>query len=348
MIEPVTDDSRQQTKGGNETQTVPPASSVSRRAQRRERLAVIVQGQGLFAMAILIGVYFSIESPFFLTWSNALTVGATTAALGVMAVAQTFLIVSGGIDVSVGSVVAISSVSLATMLEHGFGFWPAALLAVGLGAVVGLINALLVVVLTINPLITTLGTLSIFQGLALALTGGQTQVVNKPELSFIGIGKVFWLPTPLVIFFVIFLMAVIVERYTAWGRSVYAIGGNPEAARLSGLHVRSTQTLLYVLTGASGGLAGVLVTAQLAAASPQVGSTYLLSVVTAVILGGASLAGGRGTVIGTLVAVAILGMLSDGFALLLWSSSAQTIALGVALIVAVLLDQTTRRLRGFS
>lgn len=348
MIEPSTKEPTRLAGEPSSESTVEATASTSKRVRRRQRLALLVQGQGLLVMAILIGVYFSIRTPYFLTSSNALTIGATTAALGVMAVAQTFLIVSGGIDVSVGSVVAISSVSLGTMLAHGVGFWPAALLTVGLGAAVGLINALLVVVLGINPLITTLGTLSVFQGLALALTGGQTQVVNNPVLSFIGIGKVLWLPTPLVIFLVIFLLAIVVERYTAWGRSIFAIGGNPEAARLSGLRVRSTQAGLYVLTGASGGLAGVLVTAQLAAASPQVGATYLLSVVTAVILGGASLAGGRGTVVGTLIAVAILGMLSDGFALLLWSSSAQTVALGVALIVAVLLDQTTRRLRGFS
>lgn len=319
-----------------------------RRSIRRQRLTLLVQGQGLLLMAVLIGLYFSIRSPYFLTWSNALTIGATGAALGVMAVAQTFLIVSGGIDVSVGSVVAISSVVLAKLLEHGVAFWPAAAITLVLGAGVGVINALLVVVVGINPLITTLGTLSVFQGLALAATNGQTQVVNDSALSFIGIGKVLWLPTSLVIFLVIFVVAVIVERFTTVGRTVYAIGGNAEAARLAGLRVRSSQAVLYILTGASGGLAGILVTAQLAAASPQVGQTYLLSVVTAVILGGASLAGGRGTVIGTLIAVAILGMLSDGFALLGWSSSAQTIALGVALIVAVLLDQTTRRLRGLA
>lgn len=318
----------------------------ARSTRRRERLALVVQGQGLLLMAILIGLYFSIRSPFFLTSSNALTIGSTGAALGVMALAETFLIVSGGIDVSVGSVVAISSICLAKLLEHHVGFAPAAALTILIGAGIGLVNAILVVYLTINPLIATLGTLSVFQGLALGITSGQTEVVNNSALSFIGLGKVLWLPTPLMVFLVLFVVALIVERCTTGGRTVYAIGGNPEAARLAGLRVRSTQTLLYVLTGASGGLAGILVTAQLAAASPQVGATYLLSVVTAVILGGASLAGGRGTVIGTLIAVIILGMLSNGFALLSLSSSAQTTALGVALIVAVLLDQTTRRLRG--
>lgn len=325
-----------------ETAPVPTARS----SRRRERLALLVQGQGLLLMAVLIGVYFSIRSPYFLTWSNALTIGSTGAALGVMALAETFLIVSGGIDVSVGSVVAISSVCFAKLLEHHLAFGPAAVLTVGIGAGVGLINAILVVGLTINPLIATLGTLSVFQGLALGVTSGQTEVVNNQSLSFIGLGKVLWLPTPMMVFLVLFVISVVVERYTTSGRTVYAIGGNPEAARLAGLRVRSSQTLLYVLTGASGGLAGILVTAQLAAASPQVGATYLLSVVTAVVLGGASLAGGRGTVIGTLIAVAILGMLGDGFALLSLSSSVQTVALGLALIVAVLLDQTTRRLRG--
>jgi ribose transport system permease protein len=262
-----------------------------------------------------------------------------------MALAQTFLIVSGGIDVSVGSVVAITTVTTGLLMSSGADFWVAASAAVALGGVIGAINALLVVVLNINPFISTLGTLSVFQGLAFAITGGKTIVVDDPTLSFIGIGSLFGLPLPLVVLFIAFVVAVVFERFTRWGRTVYAIGGNAEAARLSGLRVKSMRAALYVFSGLSGGVAGVLILGQLSAASPQVGSTFLLSVVTAVILGGASLAGGKGTVVGTVVAVAILGMLSNGFALLGSTSAAQQVALGVALIFAVLLEQVGRRLR---
>ena len=318
----------------------------TKESARGRRLATIIQGQGLIAMALLIGIYFGLSSPFFLTWENVLIIGATAAPLGIMALAQTFLIVSGGIDVSVGSVVAITTVVAGLLIQGGMDFWPAAGLAVATGAGVGAINAILVVVLTINPFIATLGTLSVFQGLAFAVTGGRTIVVDDPTLAFIGIGSICTgsrcrsscscSPSS---------SRSCSSASTRWGRTVYAIGGNAEAARLSGLSVKSTRAGLYVLSGLSGGVAGVLILGQLSAASPQVGATFLLSVVTAVILGGASLSGGKGTVVGTIVAVAILGMLNNGFALLGSSSAAQQVALGVALIFAVLLEQVGRRLR---
>jgi ribose transport system permease protein len=322
------------------------SSDAATRSARRVRIALIVQGQGLLLMAVVIGVYFATASPYFFTWSNALTIGSASAALGIMAIAQTYLIVSGGLDVSVGSVVALTNVATAVMIGHSLSFWLAAPVAVLIGAGVGAVNALLVVVLGINPFISTLGTLSVFQGLAFAVTGGQTRVANDSTLSYIAINRPLGIPVPMLVMLVLFVLAIVVERTTGWGKTIYAIGGNAEASRLAGLRVRSTQATLYILSGAAGGLAGVLTTAQLASGSPQVGSTYLLSVVTAVILGGASLSGGRGSLIGTLIAVVILGMLSDGFSLLGWTSSAQQIALGAALIFAVLLDQTTRRLRG--
>jgi ribose transport system permease protein len=313
---------------------------------RRDRIIAFAQGQGLLVMLAVIIIYFAVNSPYFLTGGNALTIGASAAPLGIMAITQTFLIISGGIDVSVGSVVALSGVILGILITSGWSFWSAAAVAVLAGAAVGAINAVLVVALKINPFIATLGTMSLFSGIAFTLTSGETRVVNDPVLVFLGLDRILGLPAPFFIFLVCFIAALVVERLTSWGRTIYAIGGNTEAARLSGLRVRGTQTVLYVLSGASAGLAGVLVTAQLASASPQVGANYLLSVVTAVILGGASLSGGRGTLIGTLIAVIILGVLANGFALLGWSTNAQTIALGLALILAVLLDQTTRKLRG--
>ena len=323
-----------------------PAPELARKeVARGRRLATLIQGQGLLAMALLICIYFGLSSPFFFTTGNVLIIGATAAPLGIMALAQTFLILSGGIDVSVGSVVAISTVTAGLLMQAGLDFWPAAGAAIALGAGVGGINAILVVALGINPIISTLGTLSVFQGLAFAITGGRTIVVDDPTLAYIGIGSLVGLPVPMVMFLILFVVAVVFERFTRWGRTIYAIGGNEEAARLSGLRVKSTRAGLYILSGASGGLAGVLILGQLSAASPQVGATFLLSVVTAVILGGASLTGGKGTVVGTIVAVAILGMLNNGFALLGSSSAAQQVALGVALIFAVLLEQVGRRLR---
>jgi len=274
-----------------------------------------------------------------------LIIGGGTAALGIMAVAQTFLIISGGIDISVGSVVALSGVVLGLLLIGGLPLPLAILGAVLSGTAVGAFNALLVVRLNIDPFIATLGSLSLFSGVAFTLTSGETRSIVDPTLAFIGIGRIAGVPVPLVLFAIILAIGLVAERLTAWGRTVYAIGGNKEAARLSGLPVKRTQVMLYLLSGTSAGLAGALTVAQLASASPQVGANYLLAVVTAVILGGTSLSGGRGSLLGTLIAVAILGVLSNGFALLGWTTNAQTMALGAALLIAVLLDRAARTQR---
>jgi ribose transport system permease protein len=274
--------------------------------------------------------------------SNLLAVGSQVGALGVMAMAQTALIISGGFDVSVGSALAMSGVTLGILYEHGWNIWVATIAAVIVGALIGAINGLIVVRLNVNALITTLGTLSIFSGLAYVVTSGQTLVVDNASFSFLGTGQIAGLPFPFVLFVIVFALALFIERYTRAGRTYYAIGGSLEAARLAGLRVKLASFLLYVVSGISAGIAGVLITAQLAASSPQVGANYNLSVVTAVILGGASLAGGRGSALGTLLAVLILGVLQNGFALLQLSAFVQTMALGIALIIAVLLDQTAR------
>ncbi len=306
------------------------------------RLLNGLQRQGLFVMLLVLVAIMWWKSPYFMTASNILAIGSQVGALGIMAMAQTALIVSGGFDVSVGSGVAMCGVVLGVLYAHGWNIWIATGIAVVTGAAIGAVNGLVVVVLKVNALITTLGTLSIFSGLAYIMTSGQTLTVDNESFAFLGIGQVIGLPFPLALFIVVLAIALVVERYTKAGRTYYAIGGNLEAARLAGLRVKLNSFVLYVVSGLSAGIAGVLITAQLAASSPQVGANYNLSVVTAVILGGASLAGGRGSAFGTLIAVLILGVLQNGFALLQLSAFVQTMALGIALIIAVLLDQTTR------
>lgn len=304
----------------------------------------MLQSQGLLAMLIGLIVTFSLLSPYFLQVDNFLNVGSGAAALGIMAVAQTYLIIAGGFDVSVGSVVALTGVVIGLLVGDGVNVWLASLAGLGVGAGVGAINGFIVVRLGVNPLITTLGTLSIFSGLAFTISGGSTLIVADADFGFLGSGDILGIPFCLLLLVALASVALWIERCTRTGRAIYAIGGNHEAARLAGLRTDWIPFMLYVISGLSGALAGIIITSQLAASSPQVGQTFLLSVVTAVILGGASLSGGRGSVIGTLVAVFILGILQNGFALLQLSSYVQTMAIGFALIVAVLLDQATRRL----
>lgn len=316
------------------------------RTPRRRNMRAIVQGQGLLVMLVTLIAVFASLSGNFLTGSNFLNIGSAVAALGIMATAQTFLIISGGFDVSVGSVVAMTTVLIGLGVEKGLNIWLATGLALVAAMLIGAVNGFIVVWLRVNPLITTLGTMSVFSGLAFMISNGRTLVVIDDSFTNLGLGKLWDVPIPLLALGVVVVIGVLIERLLSVGRSIYAIGSNAEAARLAGIRVKMVPFCLYIASALSAGLAGIVVTAQLASASPQVGQSYLLSVVTAVILGGASLAGGRGSVFGTIVAVAILGVLQSGFALLSLSSYVQTVALGGALILAVLIDQAARAVSG--
>ena len=326
-------------------QEAPPAAPETGRGRSWRGLLGSLRGQGLILMLALIVVYFWQANDAFLTSNNLLLIGATASALGIMALAQTFLIIAGGVDLSVGSAVALTGVTIGLLFGDGANIWVASLAGLGVGAGIGVVNGFLAVRMGINPLIVSLGTLSFFAGLASQLSDGRTLIVAQSDFDFVGSGKIAGIPFPLILFLGLAAIAWFVQRYTTIGRSIYAIGGNPVASRLSGLRVDRVLFALYVISGLSAGVAGVMITSQLNGASTEVGSTFLLSVVTAVILGGTSLAGGIGGVIGTIVAVFILQVLQNGFALVGYSSAVQTMALGVVLILAVLLDQITRGAR---
>jgi ribose transport system permease protein len=306
------------------------------------KLSKILRGQGLLLMLVALVVFFATRSPYLLTWNNFLVIASSSAALGVMAVAQTYLVVSGGVDLSAGATMSLTGVLFAVAHRSGISFWVSVALALGGAIVVGFVNGFITVVIGITPLITTLGTLSIASGIAYTLAAGQTFIVDDKQLAILGTGKIGIVPIPFILFLIVLVGGLVFERLSAPGRSVYAIGGNTEAARLAGIRVRWIPFALYLVSALSAGVAGLIVVGQLGAAAPDVGASYLLTVVTAVILGGTSLAGGRGGAVGTLVAIAILGVLQNGFALMGLSSNIQTIAIGVALIVAVLLDSAVR------
>lgn len=329
-------------------QALPSATAASATAARRVRVISTIQRQGLLLILVALIVYLTVLSPYFLTVSNIFNILAAAAPLGIMAVVQTPLIVARGLDISVGSVVAVAGISLVMLSDAGMPPELAALIALAIGAAIGALNGVLVVVMGVNPLITTLGSMSIFSGLAFLISSSGAQAFTARNATFevLGSGKFGGIvPVTVVILIVVAAIGLVVERVTPVGRAVYAIGGNPEAARLAGISARRIPFVLFLLSGLAAAFAGVISTAQLGAASPNLGTTFTLSVITAVILGGASLAGGRGSVLGTMVAVLFLGVMQNGFTLLQISSYAQTAILGIALIVAVLVDQTSRRLR---
>jgi len=284
-----------------------------------------------------------ISSPFFFTQQNLLTAASVISVLGVMAVAETLLVISGEIDISIGSVMASTSVLMGVMVGQGLNVWLTAVIGLLFAAGVGVVNGIITVYFKINSLVTTLGTYSIFLGVAYAISNTATVSIGGSGFQVLGSGKVGSIPVPVFFFLGLWLIGLLVARFTALGRHIYATGDSYDAAVRSGIQANMLRMGLFIATALSAGLAGVITTSELGSAAPQIGDPYLLSVVTAVILGGASLRGGRGTMLGTLVAVAILGVLQNGFALLQFSTYLEDTVLGSLLIIAVLTDRLVRR-----
>jgi ribose transport system permease protein len=256
------------------------------------------------------------------------------------------LIIAGGLDLSVAAIAGLTGVTIAIVHSSGVPIWLAVLVAVGIGAFVGMVNGLFATRLRLNPLIVTLGMMSIVSGAALILTGGLTRALMVPGFNWIGQGRVFDIPVPIILMAIVYIGLAVVLSRTRFGRFVYAAGGNAEASRLIGLPVERVQMILYVISGISGAVAGTMLAAQLGAAAPNAASTHLLTVIAAIILGGTSLYGGRGSVWGTLLAVLILGTLVNGLTLLDVSSFWQDVTRGVVLMLAVSLDQIRTRALG--
>ena len=319
------------------------AAERERRLARRRRVIERIQGEGLVLVFAIVFVIMWASSPYFLTEANLLTAASVVSVLGVMAVTETLVVIGGEIDISVGSVMAATSVLIGVMVTGGLNVWLAAIIGFLFSGGVGAVNGIITVYFKVNSLVTTLGTYSIFLGLAYFLSNTTTVSIGGEGFGVLGSGSVGQIPVPVFFFLGVWLLGAAIARYTALGRHIYATGDNYDAAVRSGVQADLLRIGLFVAMGLSAGLAGIIVTSELGSAAPQIGDPYLLAVVTAVILGGASLRGGRGTMLGTLVAVAILGVLQNGFALLQFSTYLEDTVLGCLLIFAVLTDRLVRR-----
>jgi ribose/xylose/arabinose/galactoside ABC-type transport system permease subunit len=310
---------------------------------RQRKLIQRLQGQGLFLVLVAVFVAIWLSSPYFLTVSNLTTAAGVVSVLGLMAVAETFVIIMGEIDISIGSVMALTSVLIGMLVGHGFDPWVASFVALLVAAGIGLVNGTLVVWFEINSLVVTLGMYSLALGIAYVLSDSSTVFISGSGFSTLGSGNVGPIPVQVFVFLGVWAAGYAVLRLTALGRHIYAVGDNYDAALRAGIRASALRVGIFVTMSISAGVAGIIVTSELSSAAPQIGDPYLLAVITAVILGGASLAGGRGTLVGTLIAVAVLGILQNGFALLSMSVYMQYIVLGGLLILAVLTDQIARR-----
>ncbi len=282
-------------------------------------------------------------SPHFLTISNLLNVAEQATIIAIVAVGMTFVIITAGIDLSVGSVLAFAGVVMASALLRGLPLPVALLIGLGTGLLCGVVNGLLITIGRLPPFIATLGMMSVARGSALMFTAGRPISGFSERFRALATGEILRVPTPVVIMVAVYAIAYFVLRRTKLGRYTYAIGGNEEAALLSGINVKLYKTLVYGLAGLLSGLAAILLTARLNSAQPIAGMNYELDAIAATVIGGTSLLGGEGTVVGTLIGALIMAVLRNGLNLLGVSSFIQQVVIGSVIIVAVLIDMGLKR-----
>ncbi len=296
---------------------------------------------GLPVAVVAMIIVFSATSDIFFTANNWQNVGLQAAALACVAFGQAFVILTAGIDLSVGSTVAL--VSVVSAMTMGFGIPIGILAGLAVGAVVGLVNGFVVTRLRVAPFIATLAMLSIAAGLALNVSGG-TPVVGLPEsFTALAYGRVFGIPGPVLVAALVFVVAYIVLWGSRLGRNIYATGGNAEAARLSGINTRSTILSTYVICSMLAAFGGIILTARVSSGQPSLGSDLALQSVAAVVLGGVSLFGGRGNLLGVAFGVAFVVILTNGLNLLGVSYYTQLMLIGIAMIIAIAWDQYISR-----
>jgi ribose/xylose/arabinose/galactoside ABC-type transport system permease subunit len=296
----------------------------------------------LIGLAVLCAILW-ILTPYFLTVSNLLNVAEQTSINAIVAVGMTFVILSGGIDLSVGSIVALSGVVLGASLKSDQPMLVGVIVASLVGLACGLGNGALVSWGGLPPFIVTLGTMSIARGAALLFTEGRPVSGFDAGFRALATGRAGFIPAPVIVMLLVYLAAHFVLSRTTFGRYVYAIGGNEEATRLSGVAIRFHKTMIYGVSGLMSAVAAIILTARLNSAQPIAGMMYELDAIAATVIGGTSLMGGEGSLGGTLVGALIMGVLRNGLNLLGVSSFLQQIVIGGVIVVAVLLDTILKR-----
>lgn len=294
---------------------------------------------GALTGLILLCIIMSFSSPYFLSLTNLMNILRQSSLIGIVAAGMTFIIITGGIDLSVGSVLSLSSCLTAGMIvNYAWNIWAAIILGLLIGAVFGLINGLLITQIPLPPFIATLGIMGVARGLAFVYTGGAPIYTFPESFKFIGQGMIGVMPFPAVLMLLVYLVFFLLLKRTKLGRYSYAIGGNEEAAILSGISTRRYKAVVYAMTGFLSALAGLVLAARLDAATSVAGDGFELDVIAAVVIGGTSLSGGQGGVIGSLIGALIMGVVRNGLNLLLVSSHWQRVILGLIILAAVTVD----------
>ncbi|HZG73666.1 MAG TPA: ribose ABC transporter permease RbsC [Chondromyces sp.] len=301
----------------------------------------ITQKLGPFLGLIILVIIVSVLNPSFLAPLNILNLLRQVAINALIAFGMTFVILTGGIDLSVGAILALSSALMAGMIVSGIDPILAILIGTLLGAIMGAVNGLLITKGKMAPFIATLATMTIFRGLTLVYTDGNpiTGLGDNYLFQLFGRGYFLGIPVPAITMIIAFGILWVILHKTAFGRQTYAIGGNEKASIISGIKVDRVKIMIYSLAGTLAALAGAILTSRLNSAQPTAGTSYELDAIAAVVLGGTSLSGGRGRIVGTLIGALIIGILNNGLNLLGVSSFYQMVVKGIVILIAVLIDR---------
>ncbi|WP_206811916.1 ABC transporter permease [Paradesulfitobacterium ferrireducens] len=306
-------------------------------AGNRRKLKFTTELTLLIAYVAMI-IAFSILSPYFLSIRNFMNIGLSASITGITATGMTLVLLMGGLDLSVGSIIALVGIIMAVLMKGGTSVPAVVLVGLVVGLISGLINGLFITKVKINPLITTLSTMAIYRGITFVSTDGLSVLISNKSFSFFGRSFILGIPVAVIIMLILYVFFAYLLRYTKFGRKVYAVGGNPEASRLSGINVDRIRLMAYTISGLTAAVSGIILASQTGTGLPNAGTGMELNAIAAAILGGTSLAGGKGNIAGTLLGVLILSTLSNGLTLLNVPSFYQMIAQGAVLLIAVTLD----------
>lgn len=336
----------QQPVAANDAPTPSAPTAAARFKERSGALRGSVQQLLAFASLVVICAYFSFASPIFMTWDNVTNVLFSTVVIGLLAVGTTFVIITGGIDLSIGTGMALCAVmSGVFIVQMGLPLVLGVILAVLFGGLVGLVNGLNVAVLKLPSFIATLAMMLVAQGLALVISDSSPiYFSDTPAYAKLSTGELIpGLPNAVLILFAGCIIAAVLLGRTVLGRYTYAIGSNEQATRLSGINTGRWTVAIYTLAGLFTGLAGVMISARLGSAQPATGTGYELQAIAAVVIGGTSLAGGKGTVVGALIGALIISVINNGLQLLSIAQEWQKVILGIVILVAVFADMARRK-----
>ncbi len=306
------------------------------------RLVSLIRKQSFFSVLVILivmGVIMSVINESFASMNNILSLVRSFSYVAIMAFGMCMMIIIGGIDLSVGSVAGLTGILVATMMTKlGLPVWLSIILVLLISSAIGLTNAFLIIVCKLQPFIATMGMMHIARGLCFTLTEG-FPILNLPDsYLFIGQGYMLGIPVPIWIMIILGIITAVFLNKTVIGRYIFAIGGNEEATRVSGVNVKKVKAIVYMLGGTFSGAAGIVMAARMGIGQPSAGQGYELDAIASVVIGGASLSGGRGTITGTIIGAAIMGLLRNALVLLSINAYFQQVIIGCVIIIALIID----------